>query len=1715
VGVAGLLTLAEYIFRTNLGIDEILFPRTLMATGVLHPGRMSGATGLGFLFLGSSMLLMSERRPYTAQGVALLTSLNGFVACVGYLLGARALYDVPAYSSIALHTSLLFMMLGMAVIAARPNVGVMAAVTSEYMGGAMARRVMPFTVGVPIFFGWLRWRGQAAGLYGTEFGIALRTLSEVTALSPLLWLSAVWLNRIDKTRREIQRRTYDLATIVASSHDAMLSLDMSSTIISWNRGAEKLFGYRSEEVIGQPVVTIIPTELQGEAEQFLREIRAGRVVACDETVRRHKDGSDIYVSLTISPVRDFEGQIVGSSAIAHDINDRKRRQEALRESQQRLTGIIASAMDSIITVDEEQRIVLFNAAAEKMFHCSEAVALGQPVERFIPERFRTAHSGHIRQFGETGVTNRAMGNLGAIWAVRANGEEFQIEASISQVESGRKKLFTVILRDVTERKQFEAARERLAAVVDSSDDAIISKDLDGMITAWNHGAERLFGYTSSEAVGKSILILLPTEREGEEADILARIRRGERISHFETVRVRKDGKLIEVSVTISPIRDRTGAIIGASKIARDITERKRAEQLLLESQRNYKTLFESMDEGFCTVEVLFDKDNKPVDFRFLEVNPAFLRQTGIKDVRGKRVREIVPQLEEYWFEIYGKIALTGEPARFENEAAQLHRWYDVHAFRIGEPYERKVAIFFDNITVRKRIEEAVQKSEEQFRTMANAMPQLAWMANPDGWIFWYNQGWYDYTATTPQQMEGWGWQSVHDPVRLPEVMERWQASIATGEPFEMTFPLRNAQAEFRSFLTRVAPIKDASGKVLRWFGTNTDIEERQRAELALRESEALLKQAQHTAHMGNWRYYPDGTVTWSDEMYELYKLPRNVPVTYAAVVSVIHPEDRQRSRNAFLQCLQSPASDFQDEHRVVWPDGQVRHLFSISEIHRDHDGRVIDVVGTVQDVTERKRIEQELRESEERFRVFMDNLPAIAWAKDEQGRHVYLNRAYERSFGVRMEDWHGKTDFEVWPPEIATAFRKADNAVLTSGKSLEVAEKTLVEGNVYRTWQNIKFPFKDSKGRKYVGGVGVDITEKQIADERLREYGRVVEGLAEMILVVDREYRYVIANRAFLEFRGFTPQDVIGRTAEEVVGKEVFEGEVKQKMDECFLGHSVQYEMTYDFKNLGKRDLFVSYFPIESPIGIDRIACILQDITERKLAEEELRKSEERFSKAFRNNPLAISISTEADGCFVDVNDAFLTLLRYRREDVVGHTSAELRFWAESSDRTEMLEQLKKQDQIAKRHIRYRNANGTIREADTWTESIDLDGQRCLLGIIHDTTEIQELEAQFRQAQKMEAVGRLAGGVAHDFNNMLGIIIGYSDLSLERIAPEHSEQHRYVSQIKTSAQKAAALTQQLLAFSRKQVVFPKVLDLNEVVRNAMKMFLRLVGEDVKVEFRPSDSLGNIKADPGQIEQILMNLVVNARDAMPTGGRIMIETALGELDEEYASSHPGARSGEYVVLIVSDTGCGMDDTVKSQIFEPFFTTKAVGHGTGLGLSTVYGIVKQSEGYIVVYSEPGKGTTFKICFPSVNEKVMKLVLRHEDTPSPHGAETILIVEDEKHLREVTATILSADGYRVVEVQNAEEALRIIASCPGEVDLLLTDVIMPEKSGAELLAEAKRLYPNLRAVFMSGYTGDMVARHGVLMDEATFLEKPFTKRALLAKVYSVLHGKSDKQS
>jgi PAS domain S-box-containing protein len=384
-------------------------------------------------------------------------------------------------------------------------------------------------------------------------------------------------------------------------------------------------------------------------------------------------------------------------------------------------------------------------------------------------------------------------------------------------------------------------------------------------------------------------------------------------------------------------------------------------------------------------------------------------------------------------------------------------------------------------------------------------------------------------------------------------------------------------------------------------------------------------------------------------------------------------------------------------------------------------------------------------------------------------------------------------------------------------------------------------------------------------------------------------------------------------------------------------------------------------------------------------------------------------------------------------------------------------------------------------------------------------------QLQLQQSQKLEAIGQLAGGVAHDFNNMLTAIIGYTDLSLRRVGLENSIR-RNLEETKKAAERAASLVRQLLAFSRKQILEPKILDLNDVVKDMHKMLTRLIGENIQLATRLETNLGSVKADPCQVEQIIVNLVVNARDAMPRGGKVTIETANVTISDQSALKHVSVNPGEHVMLAVSDTGCGMDQETQARIFEPFFTTKDLGKGTGLGLSTVYGIVKQSGGNIWVYSERGMGTVFKVYLPRIDDATSSTVEKlAQETTAPRGSETILLVEDEDVVRGLTRKILMQAGYNVLDAQSGQEAIRLCRAHAGPIDMLLTDVVMPEISGKEVADRLLELRPSIRVLFMSGYTDEAIVQHGVLDANVKFIQKPFTWVALTRKVREVLNRNS----
>jgi two-component system, cell cycle sensor histidine kinase and response regulator CckA len=549
---------------------------------------------------------------------------------------------------------------------------------------------------------------------------------------------------------------------------------------------------------------------------------------------------------------------------------------------------------------------------------------------------------------------------------------------------------------------------------------------------------------------------------------------------------------------------------------------------------------------------------------------------------------------------------------------------------------------------------------------------------------------------------------------------------------------------------------------------------------------------------------------------------------------------------------------------------------------------------------------------------------------------------------------------------------------------------------------------------------------------------------------------------------------------------------------------------TFDIEILG-RELQAHVEPLRGPkrniVGVIGVAL---DNTDRRVAERALRLSEQSYRSLIEGAPYGICRST-VDGQLLQVNRAMAEMLSYESETELLLRSLRAEIFNELINYDEFLAQLRDRGSCQGFECTWQCHGGKIIlvRLGGWSV-LDAASEISYLEILaENVTERKQLENQFRQAQKMQAIGQLAGGVAHDFNNLLTVVEGQVEMMLSEVPPGDRLRHR-LEAVEKAAHLASTLTRRLLAFSRMQVFQSKVLDLNVVIAGMSQMLARLIGENIEMTFLPGADLGRVKADPSQIEQVLMNLVVNARDAMPDGGRLTIETHNARLDRTFVRQQAIVERGDYVLLVVSDTGRGMDGETQARVFEPFFTTKQHGQGTGLGLSMVYGVVKQSGGYIWVYSEPGRGAAFKIYLPRVADRA-----DHTATvvsvSSPRGEETILFAEDEEGVREIVTGFLESQGYQVLAAADGVCAMQIAKSHKSEIDLLLTDIVMPKKGGRELAEDLCKILPNLKVLFISGYTGGFVVDNSILESGAAFVQKPFSMQSLANKIREVLDGPS----
>ncbi len=628
--------------------------------------------------------------------------------------------------------------------------------------------------------------------------------------------------------------------------------------------------------------------------------------------------------------------------------------------------------------------------------------------------------------------------------------------------------------------------------------------------------------------------------------------------------------------------------------------------------------------------------------------------------------------------------------------------------------------------------------------------------------------------------------------------------------------------------------------------------------------------------------------------------------------------------------------------------------------------------------------------------------------------------------------------------------------------------------------------------------------------EREGLFDLISENAADMIAVVDMEGRQLYNSLSFQKALGYSPEELQASSSFEQIHPDDRD-RVKQAAEDARrsgIGKTLEYRLRH--KNGTWLVLESTSSVIRNANGHpEKLVIVNRDITERKRAEEALRQSEAGFRSVVEDAPYGIYRSSPS-GRFLQVNPAFQKMLGYDLEEELLRKDLASDIFRHTGEYQRLAELLTGTEEAKDVELEWKRQDGTPITVRCSGRSInDENGAPAYFEVFaEDVTEKRVLERQLRMAQKMEAIGRLSGGIAHDFNNILGVIIGYSRV-LGKALSTNTALREHALEIEKAGQRAASLTKQLLAFSRQQVLTPAVLNLNTLASDMEKMLPRLLGEDIEVSLALDPELGNVKADQSQIEQVIMNLAVNARDAMPMGGKLKIQTGNVELDQAYTWNHPGSKVGSYVMLTVTDTGTGMDAGTLTHIFEPFFTTKERGKGTGLGLATVYGVVKQSNGYIWVDSAPGKGTSFQIYLP---QHVGQLVVDAPITDSREklrGSETILLVEDADPLRKLAQTFLEGGGFRVLSAENGEKALELATRFGGKFDLLLTDVVMPGMNGRVLAEQLFSRQPGMKVLYMSGYTDSFIAGHGVLDPKTHLLHKPFTEEVLIRKVREVLDG------
>ncbi len=798
---------------------------------------------------------------------------------------------------------------------------------------------------------------------------------------------------------------------------------------------------------------------------------------------------------------------------------------------------------------------------------------------------------------------------------------------------------------------------------------------------------------------------------------------------------------------------------------------------------------------------------------------------------------------------------------------------------------------------------------------------------------------------------------------------------------------------------------------------------------------------------------------------------------------------------------------------------EIRHGLARAQTVPDEEGTIRQLTGSLQDLTDQRRLESQYQQLADIINRSQDFIGVA----DLESEALYVNPAGQAMVGLAGEAAVKQTRIEdyFFPEDLPFVRNQILPTVLNEGRwagefrfrHFQTGEPVHVLYDLFRTID------PESGQTSNFSTISRDISERKRSEQALRESEQRMQSVFRSApvgigVVVKRVFTQV--NQRLCAMTGYQEAELVGQSSRMLYpSDEDYDFVGREKYVQIQSHGTGTVETHWRRKDGVIIDVLLSSTPIDLEDWGKEVTFTALDITARKQAEAALRESEARFSISFKSSPAPLVLSEIDTGLFLDVNDRWVEMLEFSADEQLGQTSQTVGIWEDPAERDRLVRKLRQEGQLRDEPIRFKTKTGRIIIALWSAEVINLSGKEAMLSMISDITQLRQSEAertrlseQLSQAQKMESIGRLAGGVAHDFNNMLSVILGHAELALGELPAEHPLRGD-LEEIQKAAQRSADLTRQLLAFARKQTVAPRMLDLNETVAAMLKMLGRLIGEDIELLWHPGRSMKPVLVDPAQIDQLLANLCVNARDAIGRGvGRVIIETDMTLLNQDDGAQHAGFIPGEYAVLSVSDNGCGIDPETRPHIFEPFFTTKGIGAGTGLGLATAFGIVSQNKGLINVYSEPGRGSTFRIYLPAHPAG------SSEPTPEPataiptaRGCETVLLVEDEPAIQEITTMMLERLGYRVICAGRPSEALRLAGTHADEIDLLFTDVVMPEMNGRDLAHELLGKFPNQKALFMSGYTADVIAHQGVLDPGVRFIQKPFSIKDLACKIREVL--------